>query len=234
MKKNFKYFAIIWFALLAVFNVVTFVTPRVIFDIDRFEQASFWIAYAFITLCLFFQLATAWLVCKKDDKEKVFLNIPLLRIGYASLIVSAIVAVVFMIIAVIPAWIGAIICVVLTVIFAIASVKAVAVADVVGAIDDKVKEQTQFMKLAVADVEVLMASATTPEIKEEVKKVYEDLRYSDYRSCSELLKLEVRIEDHIEKLKKAVESDDLEMVKTEANELSLLIKERNLKCKILK
>ena len=119
MKKNFKYFAIVWFALLAVFNVVTFVTPRVIFDIDRFEQASFWIAYAFITLCFFFQLGTAWLVCKKDDKEKVFLNIPLLRIGYASLIVSAIVAVVFMIIAVIPAWIGAIVCVILTVIFAI-------------------------------------------------------------------------------------------------------------------
>ena len=234
MKKGFKFFAIVWFALFALFNVATFVTPRVIFDIDRFEKASFWIAYAFITLCFFFQLGTAYVVCQKDEKEKVFLNIPLLKIGYASLIVSTVVAVIFMIIAVAPAWIGAIICVVLAVIFVIASVKAVAAAETVGAIDDKVKAQTQFIKLAVADTEVLMASATTPEIKEEVKKVYEGLRYSDYRSCSELLKFEIRIEDHIDKLKKAVESDDLEMAKTESNELLLLIKERNLKCKILK
>ena len=79
-----------------------------------------------------------------------------------------------------------------------------------------------------------MARATTTEIKAETKKVYEALRYSDYVSTPELIKIEVHIEDHLAQLKIAVENEDLEMVQTETNELLLLIKERNSKCKATK
>ena len=88
--------------------------------------------------------------------------------------------------------------------------------------------------MAVVDAENIMARATTAEIKEEVKKVYEGLRYSDYVSTPALIKIEVHIEDHLKQLKVAVESEDLEMVQTEADELLLLIKERNSICKATK
>lgn len=231
MKKNFKYFALIWFVTLAVFNVVTFVVPAEIAGINRFEQPTFWVAYAFISVAFLGQLLSVFVVCRKDTLEKVFLNIPVLRLGYSALAVSVVVGLIFMVVPVIPAWIGAIVCVIITALFVVACVKSMAAANIVSEKTDSVKKQTAFMKMAVVDAENIMARATTAEIKVEVKKVYEALKYSDYMSTPELIRMEVHIEDHLKQLKIAVDSADLEMVQTEVNELLLLIKERNSICK---
>ena len=65
MKNNFKYFAIIWVVLLVLFNVVTFIIPAEIAGINRFEQPTFWIAYAFICVALVGQLISAFAVSFK-------------------------------------------------------------------------------------------------------------------------------------------------------------------------
>ena len=75
MKKNFKYFALIWFVSLVVFNAVTFLVSAEIAGIKRFDQPTFWIADAFITMALIGQLVSALVVCVKSNLEKVFLNI---------------------------------------------------------------------------------------------------------------------------------------------------------------
>lgn len=234
MKKNFKYFALIWFASLVIFNAVTFLVPAEIAGIKRFDQPAFWIAYAFITVALIGQLVSALVVCVKSNLEKVFLNIPLLKLGYSALAVSVVVGLVFMVVPVIAPWIGALVCIIIMALYIIACVKATAAANIVSEKTESIKAQTSFIKTAVVDAENIMARATTTEIKTETKKVYEALRYSDYVSTPELIKIEVHIEDHLKQLKVAVESEDLEMVQTEANELLLLIKERNSKCKATK
>ena len=231
MKKNFKYFALIWFVSLVVFNAVTFLVPAEIAGVNRFDQSTFWIAYAFITVALIGQLVSALVVCSKDSLEKVFLNIPLLKLGYSALAVSVVVGLVFMVVPVIAPWIGALVCIIIMALYIIACVKATAAANIVSEKTESVKAQTSFMKMSVVDAENIMARATTVEIKEEVKKVYEGLRYSDYVSTPALIKIEVHIEDHLKQLRVAVDSEDLEMVQTEVNELLLLIKERNSICK---
>ena len=234
MKKNFKYFAIIWFVALAVFNVVTFVVPAEIAGVNRFQQPVFWIAYAFILVALIGQLLSAWIVCAKDKLDKVFLNLPLLNIGYIAVAVSFVVGLVFMLVPVIPTWIGAVVCVILLALFIIACVMATSAANIVAEKEERIKEKTSFIKSTLVDAENIMEIATNLEIKAEIKKVYEALRYSDYVSTPELIKIEVHIEDHVKQLKIAVENEDLEMVQTEASELLLLIKERNSKCKVSK
>ena len=231
MKKNFKYFALIWFVSLVIFNAVTFLIPAEIAGINRFDQPTFWIAYAFISVAFIGQFVTSLVVCSKNSMEKVFLNIPLLKLGYSAIAVSVVVGLVFMIVPVIAPWIGAIICVLIMALYIIAGVKATAVANIVSEKTESVKAQTSFMKMSVVDAENIMARATTVEIKEEVKKVYEGLRYSDYVSTPAFIKIEVHIEDHLKQLRVAVDSEDLEMVQTEVNELLLLIKERNSICK---
>ena len=67
MKKSIKYFTLIWFVLLAVFNAVTFILPSEIAGINRFEQQTFWIAYAFISLAFVGQLVTMLIVCNKNS-----------------------------------------------------------------------------------------------------------------------------------------------------------------------
>lgn len=234
MKKNFKYFGIVWIVTFILFNAVTFIVPAEIAGINRFEKPVFWISYALICVAFLSQLVSAYVVCNKNRAEKVFLHIPLLKIGYMAVGTSLVVGAVFMIIPVIPTWIGAIVCLLVAGVFIILAVRAIAAANIVVAVGAKVEHKTEFMRTAVVDAENIMARATTPEIKAETKKVYEALRYSDYMSCAELGKIEMHIEDHLEQLKKAVVDDDFDLVQAETTELLLLIKERNSKCKMLK
>ena len=234
MKKNFKYFGIVWLVGFVLFNAITFLIPNEVFGITRFDKAGFWFAYALITVAFIAQLITAYIFVKDDSAEKTFLHIPLLRTGYAAVIVSAIVGLIFMIFPVFPAWIGAIVCLLVAGYFTIACVNAGAAANVVVQVGQKVKEKTQFMKLAVAEATNIMARATTEEVKAETKKVYEALRYSDYMSNSALEDLESAIDEQLKALKLAVAASNAEEIKGIVKELLFTIQERNIKCKLLK
>ena len=234
MKKNFKYFGITWIVGFIIFNAITFLIPNEVFGVTRFDKGVFWIAYVLIALSFIAQLITAYKFIKDDSNEKMFLNIPLLRTGYAAIIVSIIVGMVFMIFPVLPAWIGAVVCLLIAGYFVIACVKASAVANVVADIDTKVKTKAAFMRTAVVEAENILARATTTEIKVEIKKVYEALRYSDPMSNPTLDDIEQEIDNGLKELKKAVTCNDITKVLTISANILLNIKERNSKYKALK
>ncbi len=234
MKKNFKYFGIIWLVGLIIFNAVTFLVPSEIFGVTRFDKPVFWIAYVLITLSFIVQLITAHKFIKDDSNEKMFLNIPLLRTGYGAVAISVSVGVAFMRFPILPTWIGAIVCLLVAGYFVIACVNASTVANVVADIDTKVKTKTAFMRMAIVEAENILARATTHEINLEVKKVYEALKYSDPMSNSALDDIEQEIDSGLKELKKAVMNNEGPRVVNIVTNLLLIIKERNSKCKMLK
>lgn len=234
MKKNFKYFAMIWAVCFVLFNAITFLVPNEAFGITRFDKPIFWISYALIAVAFAMQLVTAYMFAKTNEKEKTFLKVPVLRIGYCAVVVSLVVGLAFMIFPILPAWIGAIVCLLVAGYFAIACVKASTVANVVADIDAKVKTKTAFMRMAVVEAENILARATTNEIKSEVKKVYETLKYSDPMSNPALDDIEQEIDNGLKELKKAVTSNDSAKVLSVTASILLNVKERNSKCKALK
>ena len=234
MKKNFKFFGIIWLVGFVLFNAITFLIPNEIFGVTRFDKGVFWIAYALIVLSFIIEGITAYKFVNEDSKEKMFLNLPLISTGYAAIIVSFIVGIIFMVFPVLPTWVGAIVCLLIAGYFVIACVKASTVAELVSEIDVKIKTQTSFIRLAIVESQTIMERAQTDEIKAETKKVYEALRYSDPMSNPNLSSVEQDIDKNLRELKKAVDSNDIAKVQEIARELDLLIKERNSKCKLLK
>lgn len=172
MKKTFSYYSICWLIALAVFNVITFVTPNEIAGVSKFTGA-FWTGYIFITLAFIGQLGCAYKAFKAENLKKLFYNIPLISISYTGLVVMLVVGIICMAVPVVPYWIGVIVCVLVFAFSAISVIKASVVADVVSEIDEKVKVKTQFMKLLTSDAEHLMSSSKTAELKAEAKKVYE-------------------------------------------------------------
>ena len=234
MKKTFKYFLIVWAICFAVFNAVTFAFPRVMFEIDRYKEPVFWMSYAVIDVCFLCQILVAWFFCNTEKNDKLFLRIPLLQTSITAVIVMMIVGGVFMVLPIIPTWIAIIVCVIIFAVYLIAAIKAKAAADIVGGIDDKIKAQTAFIRLATVDAEMLVNRAATEDIKAEAKKVYEAIRYSDPMSNPALAGVESEISKHIEALKASVAESDAEAVKAQTSELILLVKERNSKCKLLK
>lgn len=233
MKKGFKYYLSIWVILLAVFNVAVFVSPGEAGGYSKFGGA-FWVGYIFITLSFIGQLICAYFAFKVDSLQKFFYNVPLIRISRTGLVLTAILGTLCMAIPNLPNWIGVILCLAVLAFTAISVIKATAAGDIVSGIDEKIESKTSFIKLLTADAEALMSAAKTPELKAEVKKVYEAIRYSDPMSNAALEEINEQIQNQLLVFEDAVKSEDSELASSSSEELIVLMNKRNKKCKLLK
>ena len=233
MKKGFKYYLSIWIILLAVFNVAVFVSPDEAGGYSKFGGA-FWVGYIFITLSFIGQLICAYFAFKADSLQKFFYNVPLIRISRTGLVLTAILGTLCMAIPNLPNWIGVILCLAVLAFTAISAIKATAAGDIVSGIDKNIESKTSFIKLLTADAEALMSAAKTPELRVEVKKVYEAIRYSDPMSNAALEEINEQIQNQFSVFEDAVKSEDSEHASSSSDELIILIDNRNKKCKLLK
>lgn len=232
MKKNFKYYIIAWAVLLAVYNVVVFaiqpLTGFVKYD------TVFWIAWALVIAAFVGQLICASLAFKAENSERLFLNIPLITESYTALIIMTVAGSVLMLIPNCPAWIVSVVCVVIFGFSAITIIKAKAAAENVSDVGEKVKGKTLFIKSLSVDAESLISRAQSEEIKADLKKVADAVRYSDPMSDDALSGIESRIMLKFDEFSRAVESGNGDAVRALGNELSILIADRNKKCRMLK
>lgn len=232
MKKRFNLYIVAWAVLLALFNVIAFVSVG--WAGQEKYTPSFWIGYVFITVMFIGQLACSYMAFKADSAKKLFYNISLIRTSYIGLIVSFIVGGLCMLLSPLPYWVGVIICAIVLVANVLSVIKATAAIDEIERVDTKVKTQTFFIKSFTVDAESLISRAKSEPIKAECKKVYEAVRYSDPMSNGALATVENDITIKFSKLSDAVVSDDSEAVVALAEEIIILLGDRNKKCKLLK
>ena len=232
MKKNFKYYAIVWALLLIIFNVVSIVAPG--WTTLEKTTASFWIGYAFVNASFIGHLICAWMAFKDDSAKKTFYNVSLFTVGYAGLIVNFVVGVICMIISPLPSWISAIVCPLVFVLCFIAVIKAKIAVELVSGVDQKVEQATAFVYDMREESESLLARAKTEEAKVVCKKVRDAFKYSDPMSHEGLVSVEVEIKEHFALLAKAIAEDKKDVIEAETEELLALITARNNKCKRLK
>lgn len=229
MKKARNNYLIIWAICLALFNIIVFVVPN-----ENREADNFWVGYALITAALVGNLACSFITLNSKSNAKVFYNIPLITISIVGIVISSIAGAIFMTIPGIETWVGIIVSFIILAVVAIASLTAKSAADIVGDIDDKIKTQTSFIKGITLDAEMLMSNASTPEIKDEIKKVYEAFRFSDPMSSDALADVESRIQNQFNLLQEVTLTEDAEKISQVAKDLLSLIDYRNKKCKISK
>ncbi len=233
MKKSFKAYVAIWAILLAVFNVLCFVTPNEAAGMSKFGGA-FWIGYIFITLAFIGQLLCTYIAFRGNKLQKLFYKLPLISVSFAGLVLTVIVGTVCMIIPDLPNWVGIIACLLILAFNAVAVIKANVAAEVVSDIDDKIKTRTEFVKMSAVEVQNILNRAKTDRVKAECKKVYEAIRYSDPMSSPALSYEESEISAKIREFNTAVIAGEDETAISAAQDLLLLIGERNNKCKVLK
>lgn len=232
MKKYFKFYLIAWVILLAIFNLIVFLTPTELAGMNKFGGA-FWPGYVLITLALIGQLVCAFFAFRTDRLDKVFLNLPLIRISYLTLIVSVIVGIASMAIPDLPVWVGIVACLLILGFSALAVINAGAAAALIGDVDAKVKAKTFFIKLLTADAESLIAKADNDEARSAAKKVFEAIRYSDPMSDDALAGLESQIAEKFADFTTVIRSGADNSAQA-ADEVIRLVSERNIKCKMLK
>ena len=232
MKKRFNLYIAAWAVLLALFNVIAFVSVG--WAGQEKYTSSFWIGYVFITVMFIGQLICSFMAFKADTAKKLFYNVSLIRTSYLGLIVSFIVGGLCMIISPLPYWVGVIVCAIVLVVNVLSVIKATAAIEEIERVDEKVKAQTFFIKSLIVDADTLMASAKSDAVKAECRKVYEAIRYSDPMSNDALASVESQITIKFAELCEAVKADDIERATELANEVVILVGDRNKKCKLLK
>ena len=233
MKKNFKLYIICWAILLALFNVICFVTPNEAAGLNKFGGA-FWIGYIFITASFIGQLVCAYIAFKAENLKKLFYNLPLITLSYTGLVLTLVFGGAAMAIPNLPNWIGIIVCLIILAFTAIAVISAKAAGTVVSNIDEKNKTNAAFIKEMTVETQNLMNRANAPKLKEYCKKVYGALRYSDPMSKEQLTDIENRIKEEFAVFTDAVISDDLDLTESSAKELIGFIDERNNVIRLIK
>lgn len=234
MKKNFKFYALIWAILLAVWCAVVFLVRSVIPGYVINYDSRFWIAFVFIAAAFIGNLACAYFAFKAENVKKMFLNLPLITVSWSALIAMLVIGSGIMLIPNCPAWIAAIVCIVVLAFNAIAVIKAVWAADTVNKVDEKVKAQTSYIKNLTVDAESILSRAKSEPVKAVCKKVYEAVRYSDPMSNDALSVIEAKITVKMDEFASAVGADDAEKAKEIADEVVILVADRNKRCKNLK
>ena len=233
MKSKFKYYVIIWAIVVAMHNVLLFVTPNEINGVSKFD-GTFWISYGFIMLAFAIQLVVAWFSLKDSDSTKLFFNIPLFTISLISLAFMIIVGTTCMILPALPSWITIISCVLALGFSIIAMMGAQAVASSATDVGTKVKTQTLFIKSLTVDVDSLISRASSEEMKKDLQDLYDVVRYSDPMSNDALQGIESQITLKIGEVTDGVMRGDAALVAKASKDAAILINDRNKRCKMLK
>lgn len=232
MKKRIGLYIAAWAALLALFNVIAFVSVG--WAGEEKYTPSFWIGYSLISVAFVGQLLCSFYAFKADSANKLFYNLSLVTTSYSGLIASFVFGGLCMLISPLPYWVGVILCAIVLVLNLLTVIKATAAVSEVSAIDEKIKTQTFFIKTLIIDAESLTEQAKSDEVKAECKKICDEIRYSDPMSNNALASVESQITIQFSALTEAVEADDCELVRAVAKNITVLLADRNKKCKLLK
>ena len=224
MQKQFKNYLIIWAVIILVFNIITFVTPNV--GGNKYD-GTFWVGYIFIMLTFLANFGLSFFFFKEENREKVFLNMPVFLLGQRCLVITLIAGGIIMAVPGSPEWHGVILAVLVLGLYSIAAVKAKATAEAIESIGNSVAANIDFIKTLTAKAETALSAAQSDEAKEIANKVFEAIRYSNKSSHGGLDEVEAKISANFSVFSDAVYSKDDAMAKSVGEKLLNLLTERN-------
>lgn len=149
MKKNFKFYAVSWALLFALYNVAAFA-------VGFKNSAGFWTAYIASVIAMLFQLVCAKISLKSEKLDKLFLNIPVIKISFTGMVLSMVIGAVCIAVPSIPFIATIVVEYAVLAVTGIAVLKASAAAEIVDDVGERVKEKTQFIKLTTVDAQNLI------------------------------------------------------------------------------
>lgn len=229
MTKNASRGLIVLAIVLAVFSLIAFAVPFA-------HTAVFWIAYGFGVLAILFQLyifKTSF--AGNGDAKSRFYGFPIARLGIYYLVAQLILSVVEMALAgLIPSW-PAIIINALALAFAlIGCITAETMRDEIVQQDHKLKKNVSTMRELQSLAASMVGQCGDEEMKNAVKKIADELRFSDPVSSDATAELEAEMRSQLADIQQAVVEGDAEGAKTLCGKMMGNLAERNRICSISK
>lgn len=222
MTKNASRGLIVLAIVLAVFSLIAFAIPFA-------HTAVFWIAYGFGVLAILFQLYIfKSSFAGNGDAKSRFYGFPIARLGIYYLVAQLILSVVEMALAgLIPSW-PVIIINVLALAFAlIGCITAETMRDEIVQQDNKLKKNVSAMRELQSLAASMVGQCGDEEMKNAVKKIADELRFSDPVSSDATAELDAEMRSQLADIQQAVVEGDAEGAKALCRKMMGNLAERN-------
>lgn len=209
--------------ILAIFNTAIFLLPLK-------HTLTFWIGYSFAILSAAILLACLLLLFDSQHNERMFLRLPLVKLAWAYFTLQILLSV-WEISGLWTSYISALVLNSILTGFYILAILASSVAgEAIEKQDEHIIQKINFIKNAQNSVSQIKVQ--DEEVAKSLKKLEDDIRFSDPMSNTMLEEIEKQIEIEIVELKSKIDDKNESIKLIEC--ISDLLKERNRKCKMYK
>lgn len=200
------------------------------------KGTAYWLSFAFTLIAFVLQLYVFKISFSKGiDARSKFYGFPIARIGALYLIAQLALGLLAMALTKwVPAWVDAIVFVVILAIAAIGCITADIMRDEVERQDIKLKTDVSVMRSMQCKVSVLVNQCKNPELKDELKKLEEDFRFSDPVSNEALVDSESSLAACLDELQNSLANGNVETATASCRKAKTMLVERNRLCKLNK
>lgn len=227
-KKNSLMLFLIYLVVFVAYNLVVFVAFKTF-------NVIFWISYGFMIVAYLIHIGCAFSIAKNTNVKALFFGIPLGEFSIYFVLAELFTSFVFMIFkANASVKITIVIQALLLCVFAVVAIVSIMTRDTVHNVDQKIKENVNFIKGINIDVEMLMHRCTNTETTGALKKLSEIIKYSDPMTNSAVAMQEKMIMQYMAELRTTFDSGDMNSVMDICSKIELLFVERNKKLIISK
>lgn len=221
-KKTIGMSMAIWAIFFVVYNLLIFLFLKP-------QTSVFWISYGFMVLSFILQIVGMYLSFKEFSVQAVFFGIPLAQFTIFYFVAEFFMSFVFMLFQNIMWQIPLFLQVLLLAIYVVVAIVSVMTRDASVAAKDKVQQSAAVMRVNTIDVEMLRDEAKDPELKNQLRRLAEAVRYSDPMTNDMIADVDARIRQETMALQTYCEDGDVDSAKASCAKLQRLYVERNKK-----
>lgn len=215
--------------LLVLYNLIVFLIPF-------HKNSTFWAAYIF-GLISFGVMAAALYIAfmKKPDAKSRFYGFPVAKIGVTYGAAQLAASLVFMALGKwIPGWVVVLVSAIFLGVVLIGLISADAVVEEIHVQDEKLKKNVSLMRALQSKLNLMASQCDRGDIVDEVKKLADEMCYSDPVSSEALAEIETELSAAVDELQQAVVDEDGAVVRQLCRKAMALLAERNRLCKLNK
>ena len=214
---------------MAVFGVVFLVYNLFVFLFLNPATPVFWISYGFMVLAFILQIVGMYLSFKNFNVQAVFFGIPLAQFTLFYFFAELFMSLVFMLFQKMPWKIPVFLQILLLAVYAIVAIVSVFARDAAVSSSDDIKQKATTMRMNTVDIEMLRDAAQDPELKVQLRRLAEAVKYSDPMTNDAVADVDARIRQETFALQTYCEDGDAESAKASCAKLQRLYVERNKK-----
>ncbi|MBD5112462.1 MAG: hypothetical protein HDT42_08050 [Ruminococcaceae bacterium] len=226
MNKKMKSFVLIYAIIFIAYCVLFLVIPFP-------KSGTAWVEFAFTLIAICTGAGISWYAFKNEGLTSKIYGFPMFKVGFIYMIVQIIVGCVIVIVGcfvAVPIWVAVVASIVILAVAGIGFIGTDNARDIIIEQQAQTQASVKQMKMFRLDMQYIVDICADTELKKVLEKLADQFKFSDPVTCDELFDIEDNLKREVKSLAAIVNSDK-ELARKKIDEVSILLADRNRRCK---